>query len=307
MKIGNITLKNNLILAPMASASDFAFRALAIESGADYAVTEMISAKGLLHNNKRTLELLYTTDTEKIKVVQLFGHQPEIMAKACASKHLQAFDIIDINMGCPAPKIVKNGDGCALMKDINLAKSVIESCVKATDKPITVKFRLGWEDVNAVAFAKMCEQAGASAITVHGRLKTQFYSGVADYNEIAKVVNAVNIPVIANGDVDDLKSYNNILNTTKCAAVMVGRAALGNPGIFYKLRNIEDKNNKFYYISKHVNILRQYYADSFLTKYMKKHFLWYLKNERNAQKTKLFITKSDNLDEMLGAIKRFLK
>lgn len=306
MKIGSITLKNNLILAPMASATDFAFRALAVESGADYAVTEMVSAKGLLYDNKRTLELLHTTSTEKIKVVQLFGHEPEIMAKACASPHLQKFDIIDINMGCPAPKIVKNGDGCALMKDITLARSVIEHCVSATNKPITVKFRLGWEEVNAVEFAKMCEQAGASAITVHGRVRSQFYSGFADYSEIAKVVSAVSIPVIANGDVVDAESYKKILETTKCDAVMVGRAALGNPNIFYNLRNVEDKNNKFYYINKHVSLLREYYSDKFLAKYMKKHFLWYLKNERNTRELKLFITSCDNLDEMLSAIKEFL-
>ncbi len=307
MKIGNIFLKNNLILAPMASASDFAFRALAVESGADYAVTEMVSAKGLLYNNKRTLELLHTTPTEKIKVVQIFGHEPEIMAKACVSPHLEKFDIIDINMGCPAPKIVNNGDGCALMKNTALAKTIIEQCVAVTDKPITVKFRLGWEEVNAVDFAKMCEQAGASAITVHGRVRSQFYSGKANYDEIARVVKAVSIPVIANGDVVDIDSYKSILETTKCGAVMVGRASLGNPNIFYNLRNKKDKKSKFYYINRHVDLLREYYSDKFLSKYMKKHFLWYLKNEEKTRDIKLFITKSENLDEMLIAIKEFLK
>ena len=176
MKIGNIELKNNLILAPMAGVTDIGFRSVCIDEGADYAVTEMVSAKALTYRNPKTFELLSTADNERIKVLQLFGYEPDVFAAALQLKEVQKFDIIDINMGCPMPKIVNNYSGCSLMCNMPLAKEIIEACVRATTKPITVKFRAGWDDksINAVEFAKMCQQAGASAITVHARTREQF-------------------------------------------------------------------------------------------------------------------------------------
>ena len=210
MKIGNFEFKNNLILAPMAGVTDVAFRSICIDFGADAGVTEMVSAKALSYDNEKTSDLLLTAPNEKIKIVQLFGHEPEIMAKICASSYLDKFDIIDINMGCPAPKIVGNGDGSALMKDIGLARQIVESCVQATNKPITVKFRSGYtkDSINAVEFAKMCEEAGAKAITVHGRTREQMYGGKVDLDIIRSVKHSVSIPVIASGDVVDKESFD---------------------------------------------------------------------------------------------------
>ena len=186
--IKNVELKSNAILAPMAGFTDLAFRKMCSDFGAGLTTTEMISAKALHYKNKKTEDMLFTLEGESPKAVQIFGHEPEIMAEAVKNPLLEKFDIIDINMGCPAPKIYTNGDGSALMQNIELAEEVIKACVKATDKPITVKFRLGHNDneINVIEFAKMCERAGAAAITVHGRTKVQGYSGKVDYEKLLK-------------------------------------------------------------------------------------------------------------------------
>ncbi|MBR4745198.1 MAG: tRNA dihydrouridine synthase DusB [Clostridia bacterium] len=308
MKIGNIEFKNNLILAPMAGVTDVAFRSICISCGADAAVGELISAKALVYQNKKTQEMLVTAPNEKIKIVQLFGSEPEIMAKAVKLPILKKFDIIDINMGCPAPKIVNNGEGSALMNNINLAEQIIRACVNATNKPVTVKFRLGWDEkhINCVEFARMCERAGASAITIHGRTRNMFYSGKADWDMIAKVKNAVSIPVIANGDVCDIDSYNSILSKTNCDAVMIGRATLGNPQVFADIVGGK-KHTKMYYIKRHVKLLRKYYPERFIVAHMRKHFLWYLKGVKGGAEIKAKVSVSDDVDNSIKLMQTILK
>ena len=305
-KIGEFEFKNGLILAPMAGVSDIGFRSVAIDCGADACVTEMVSAKAFSYNSKKTLDLMRSAENEKIKIIQIFGHEPEVMAKICKSESVKNFDIIDINMGCPAPKIVNNGDGSALMKNIDLAEEIIKECVSATDKPVTVKFRLGWnlDSVNAVEFAKMCERAGASAITVHGRVREQFFSGEVDYDTIRNVVEAVKIPVIGNGDVCDRESYLKMLETG-CAGVMIGRGALGNPYIFSEILGFNDKKPNFYYINKHIEILRKYFPDVFVVKHMRKHILWYLGNSKRDKEMKNKITTISDLNELIAELKSF--
>ncbi len=306
LKIGKFEFKNGLILAPMAGVSDIAFRSVAIECGADACVTEMVSAKAFSYNSKKTLDLMRSADNEKIKIIQIFGHEPEVMAKICKSESVKNFDIIDINMGCPAPKIVNNGDGSALMKNIDLAEKIIRACVSATDKPVTVKFRLGWDlsSVNAIEFAKMCERAGASAITVHGRVREQFFSGNVDYELIKKVVEAVKIPVIGNGDVCDRESYLKMLETG-CDGVMIGRGALGKPYVFSEILGLSDKKTNFYYINKHIEILRKYFPDVFVVKHMRKHILWYLGNTKRDKEMKNKVTTISDLSELIAELKNF--
>ena len=301
MKIKDIEFKNNLLLAPMSNVTDVAFRSIAIDCGADAGSTELISAKAITYNNKKTTEMLYTASNESIKIVQIFGKEPEVMAEACKSEYLKGFDIIDINMGCPAPKIIRNGEGSALLKDLALAEKIIKTCVEATDKPITVKFRSGWDKnrIVAVEFAKMCERAGASAITIHARTTDQGYSGTADWDIIKQVKESVSIPVIGNGDVVDRDSYLNMLSYTGCDAVMVGRGAMGQPFIFKQLLGQSCDQSPLFYIKKHIELLKQFYPDRFIVKHMRKHILWYLKNVRGANKLKAEIVTEPSLDKVL--------
>lgn len=309
MKIGNIELKNNLILAPMAGVSDVGFRSLAVSYGADFAETEMVSAKALIYNNDKTLDLLNTADNEDIKVVQLFGHEPDVFKDAVRHEALKKFDAIDINMGCPAPKIVGNGDGSALLKNIDLAREIIEVAVKYSNKPIIVKFRAGWDEksIIAVKFAKMCEKAGASAITIHGRVRSQFFAGTVDYEIIKAVKKAVKIPVIANGDVFDRDSYLKLLQTG-ADAVMIGRGATGRPYIFSEVLGLDFNKDIFADIEEHVRVLRKFYTDNLISKEMKKHLLWYLKGERNVREIKMQILALNDINDMLELLKNhFMK
>ena len=308
MVIGDIKFSNNLILAPMAGVTDVAFRSICVECGADAGVSELISAKALVYGNAKTRDMLHTATNEKIKIIQIFGNDPDIMAKACTLPELDKFDIIDINMGCPVPKVVNNGEGSALMLDMCRAKAIIEACVKATTKPITVKFRKGWDDehVNCVEFAKMCEEAGAKAVTIHGRTRNKFYSGKADWSVIAEVKKAVKIPVIASGDVVDKITFDEVIKQTNCDAVMVGRGALGNPEVFSEILGLPTKN-KIDYIRQHVEILRQFYPERFIVAHMRKHFLWYLKGVRGANPTKVFVSTSNDVDKSIEAVDEILK
>jgi nifR3 family TIM-barrel protein len=308
MRIGNIEFENNLILAPMAGVTDVAFRSICIDYGADAGVTEMVSAKALSYDNEKTSDLLLTAPNEKIKIVQIFGHEPEIMSKMCASQYLSKFDIIDINMGCPAPKIVGNGDGSALMKDIELARKIVVACVNATDKPITVKFRSGFDsnNINAIEFAKMCESSGAKAITIHGRTREQMYGGCVDLDIIKKVKESVSIPVIASGDVVDYESYQRTIEYTGCDAVMIGRGSLGRPDIFAELTGKKIEEKKFRLVKKHVQELRKYFPERFINGHMRKHFLWYLKGYIGASSIKVQVSTEPDIDKVLDIMENFM-
>lgn len=238
IKIGNVVLEKTAALAPMAGVADRAYRLMCREFGAAYAVSEMVSAKGICYSDRKTAELCTVTDEERPMAVQLFGNEPDFMAKAVEIVLGYEPDVIDINMGCPVPKVVNTGAGSALMKDIDLAAAVTEAAVKAAgNTPVTVKFRSGWssDDINAVEFAKALENAGAAALTVHGRTRDQFYSGSSDNGIIKAVKSAVDIPVIGSGDVKDLSSCLKMYEETGCDLVMIGRGSYGNPFVFEEI------------------------------------------------------------------------
>ena len=241
-KIGNVTLKNPFLLAPLAGVTDAPFRRICGEKGAGLVCSEMVSAKGLWYKDKNTDRLLEILDGEAPVAYQIFGHEPEIMAEAARMLNDRRHVLLDINMGCPVPKIVRNGEGSALMREPKLARRVVEAVVSASTKPVTVKIRAGWNDAekNAVEVAQAIEAGGASAVCVHGRTREQFYSGHADWNIIAAVKKAVRIPVIGNGDVTDVTSAYRMMQETGCDFVMIGRGALGNPWIFEGLARAWD-------------------------------------------------------------------
>lgn len=286
---------DKIFLAPMAGITDLAFRTLCKEYGADLVVSEMVSSRGLHYKDKKTKELLMTNETEAPLIVQLFGNEPEVMAEAARMLEDMGVLYLDINMGCPAPKIVKNGDGCSLMRDEALAGKVAESVVKAVKIPVSVKFRSGWDtdNINAVSFAKTMENAGVSAVTVHGRTKDQFYSGSADYNVIKSVREAVKIPVIANGDVVDAKSANEILSKTSCDSLMIGRGSMGNPFIFSEIKadfkgenRVFDIHDKKRALLRHIELMEEYKPEHIGAPEMRKHFAWYLKGIPHSNKLK---------------------
>jgi len=294
----------DLFLAPMAGVTEVGFRHVCKLAGADLTYTEMVNSKALCYDNEKTKELLITSEIETPKAVQIFGHDPETMARACKLEYLDKFDLIDINFGCPAPKIVGNNDGSALLKDLPLLKKIVEECVKATDKPISCKFRKGYfaEDNIACEVAKVCEDAGAKLITIHGRTKNQMYSGCVDLETIAKVKSSVKIPVVGNGDVTDLDSYNK-MKSTGVDAVMIGRGALGNPNLFSIIKG-KPCLNKLDLIKKHIEILRQHYQDRYINVIMRKHFLWYVAGEENAKNYKLDLANSPSIEASLELLEK---
>lgn len=293
MKIGNVEIKGMAALAPMAGVTDRAFRELCVAFGASYVVGEMVSAKGISFNSERSKELMLLSENERPAAVQLFGSEPQTVAAAAVTAMEYKPDIIDINMGCPAPKISGNGAGSALMKNPDLCGKIVEAVCKAVDVPITVKIRKGWDDksVNAVEVAKICEQAGASAITVHGRTREQFYSGKADLDIISEVKKAVNIPVIGNGDITNANDAAQMLEKTNCDMVMIGRGTLGNPWIFREINAwLNDLRpmfppspaEKVTVILRHIQAMCDYKGEEIAMREARKHVGWYMKGFKNA-------------------------
>ncbi len=296
MKIRDVDF-GKLLLAPMAGVSDVGFREQAVKFGADATVTEMLSARAMVHNPKKTRLMTITSPLEKVVVAQIFGHESEFMKQAVESEILTPFSSIDINMGCPAPKIIKNGEGGALMDNLPLASKIIETCRNATTKPLSVKFRKGNKKENYLDFAKMCEDSGVDFITFHARTVGEGYSGHADYDAISEVKAKVKIPVVGNGDVVDLKSYED-MKKTGVDAVMIGRGALGCPWIFSELKQIDLSNlDKHKVVKEHIEILRKFYNEDWLKLYIRKHLLWYAKNLPLAASLRKTLATCQDIDE----------
>ena len=284
--------RNSILLAPMAGITDSGFRRLCRKYGADCTVSEMISSKGIYYNDKKTSRLMHYSPAEEPIIIQIFGNDSDCMKYAAEYINRSCSPAaIDINMGCPAPKIYQNGDGCALMKDIRKAHGIISAVKEVSDFPVSIKFRSGIdsEHINAVEFAQMCENAGADFITVHGRTREQFYSGKSDINVIKDVVNNVSIPVIANGDITDSESAEHVLKYTGAHSLMIGRASLGNPLIFSKIKNeLTDKENKyndadiFNIAAEHLTYVIEDKGELQAVREFRKHLLYYLKGVKNA-------------------------
>ncbi|SFH74044.1 tRNA-U20-dihydrouridine synthase [Tindallia magadiensis] len=316
-RIGKIEIKTPLILAPMAGVTDLAFRVICKKFGCGMTVTEMISAKGLYYNDRKTSELMRIDETETPVGLQIFGSDPDIMGWAAHYLDKQPHDILDINMGCPAPKIVKNGDGSALMKEPKLAARVIRAVVEKTSKPVSVKIRAGWDldNLNAVDLAKMAEENGAQAITIHGRTREQFYSGKADWSVIKDVKDAVTIPVIGNGDIFEVKDAKEMFLRTGCDAVMIGRGAQGNPWLFRAIRSMLEegtwrdlpqdciKKAVKTTFEEHLNLAVQEKGERIAIKEMRKHAAWYTKGFLGSAKLRKKINMTESAEEMIQLMK----
>lgn len=305
MKIGAFELKSDAVFAPIAGFSEVGLRALCAELGAGLTYTEMVSAKGLMYGNEHTEDLLHTTEYEKVKAVQLFGSDPEILARAAESRELGKFDIVDINMGCPVKKIVSNNEGSALLKNPSLAADIVRA-VRRSGKPVTVKFRIGFEKNSrtGVDFARYMQDAGAAAVTVHGRTREQFYEGTADWDYIAEVVRAVDIPVIANGDVFSKEDYIKIKAHTGAAGVMIARGALGYPQIFSEITGTPCPYATVQDIAlKHIDVLASFHSDIYVVNNMKKQIACYCKGLRGGKQLKLDVFKARNVAELKEIVK----
>lgn len=308
LKIGNVELNNPFILAPMAGVCDLPFRLLCKEKGAAMVCTEMVSAKAIFYNNKNTEELLTIDKNEGPVSLQLFGSEPELMAQMAKRIEDRDFDILDFNMGCPVPKVVNNGEGSALMKNPVLAGKIIEAMAGAINKPVTVKIRAGFDEehMNAVEIARIAQESGAAAITIHGRTREQYYSGKANRDVIKAVKEAVSIPVIGNGDIDCFESYKHMVEHTGCDGVAIGRGAEGNPWIFKEL--IAGYNGIDYkkpssdevkeMIMRHARMLIDYKGEYIGIREMRKHAAWYTAGFKGASKLRGKLNEADSIDKL---------
>ena len=303
VKIGDITVPNNLFAAPLAGYTDFAFRKLCYRFGAGLCFTEMVSAKGLKYNNEGTRALLYKAPEEKNTAAQLFGSDPEILRAACESETLAPFEIIDLNMGCPVPKIYKNGEGSALLNDLPRAEKIISAC-KKSGKTITVKFRIGVDEKHIVGteFAKMCEAAGADLVTVHGRTRDKYYAGKPDFAEIARVKQSVRIPVIANGGVFCRADAERMIEKTGADGVMLARAILYDPHVFAEIRGESETWDIRAAILQQIEDMLPVCGEKFTVVQMRKMASFYIKGRRNCAQYKNRLFAADNLSALRALI-----
>ena len=318
MKIGNVNLDNEVFLSPMAGVTDLPFRLICKEKGCGMLYTEMINAKALCYDDENTKKMLKIEDEEHPIAVQIFGSDPEYMGKAAAIMNQYPNEILDINMGCPAPKVIKNGDGSALMRNPKLAAEVLKAVVKNSEKPVTLKIRKGWDDdsVNAVEIAKIAEECGISALAIHGRTREQFYSGKADWDIIAEIKQSINIPVIGNGDVFEVQDAVNMLEKTKCDAIMIGRGAQGNPWIFKRINHYmrtgeilpePTLEEKITTAIKHMNLAVAEHGDYVAVREMRKHIGWYLKGLKNSARYRDQINKITDYKEVISMLEEYMQ
>lgn len=307
LTVGNVQLKNSLVFAPIAGFSEVGFRHLCAKYGAGLTYTELVSAKGLAYGNKGTEELLATTDIETPCAVQIFGSDPEFMYKAAKDERLGKFDIIDINMGCPVKKVFGNGDGSALMKNPALITEVVQAVKEGGSRPVTVKMRAGIEIGKplAVECALAAQKGGASAVTVHARYREQYYSGECDHTITKAVKDALDIPVIANGDIVDKQSLDKVAQITKADGFMIGRGALGKPWIFAELQGKDDSHDVKSLILEHIDVLREFMPDFTVANVMKLQLCYYARGGRNAKAVRVEIGKAKSLGDTFKIIDEF--
>ncbi|MGI6095105.1 MAG: tRNA dihydrouridine synthase DusB [Lachnospiraceae bacterium] len=315
LRIGNVTLENNLILAPMAGVTDLPFRLLCKEMGAGLLSTEMVSAKAILYRNKNTQQLMETDPRERPVSLQLFGSDPDIISEIAKQIEDRPFDILDINMGCPVPKVVNNGEGSALMKDPKRVYEIIKKTAKAIQKPVTVKIRKGFteDSINAVEIAKIAEDAGAAAIAVHGRTRQQYYAGEADWDIIRQVKEAVQIPVIGNGDINSPQKAKALLEETGCDGIMIGRGVRGNPWLFrqiltyFETGTLEEKptvEELRQMVLRHAEMQVAYKGEYTGMREMRKHVTWYTAGYRGAAKLRSEVNQVETMDELKELVER---
>ncbi len=307
LTVGNTRVKNNIFLAPMAGYTDYAIRKLQLEQGAGLAFTELVSAKGLIYGGNGSKELLFSEGDEKSTAVQLFGSEEYFMRSACESEDLKEFKIVDINMGCPVPKVVKNGEGSALLADIKKAESIIKECVKS-QKIISVKIRTGinYGDDIASEFCKMAEGAGASLVTVHGRVRVAYYSGEPDYKAIERAKNSVKIPVIANGGIFTAQDADKMMDKTGADGIMLARGAIASPFLVAELTKTPSDKNLKNYIIRHVELMRASYIDKKATAEFRKFVPYYFKGMDGVKELKTRLVTAQSTAEILEIIKENL-